>query len=605
MIRLLTATTLALGLLALPARGEVLTAWAIAEFGEPVHQESMQHLPYVNPDAPRGGKVVLGAFGTFDSLNPYLLKGNYVSGIGLTMDSLMTGSGDDLLSVYGQIARHVEYPPDIAWAIFELRPEARWDDGQPITAADFEFSFQTIRDHGRPFLRAFYKDVKGVEVLAPNRFKVEFNTRGRIKPLINIAGLSPLPVHHWKTRDISKTTLEPWPSSGAYRVKELDAGRFVTYQRVDNYWGDDLPINRGQNNFDELRYDYYRDLGVMFEAFKSGEIDFRAESSSKRWATEYEFPAIKAGQVKRDTPADNSPQGIQGLLFNTRRAQFSDVRVREAIGQLFDFEWMKKALLYNQYERTTSYFPNSDYGSSGAPGADELALLEPYRDELPAWVFERAFEPSKTDGSGRVRSQLRTALRLLKSAGWKLNQGKLVDERGEQMSIEILLVQPDFERLIAPFVRNLEQAGIKATMRIVDSSQYEKRLETFDFDMTSVRFNFFPPPGTELRSFYASSEAKTEGSGNIAGIQSKAVDDLVERIIVAEDLPSLKLLTRALDRALLSGHYLIPQWYNDVYRIAYWDRFGRPDTTPRYGLGFPSTWWLDAQRDAAIPALKR
>lgn len=579
---------------------DITRSWALTEFGEPVHAETMTHWPYVNPDAPRGGQVVLGAFGTFDNLNPYLLQGSVASSIGLTMDTLMMESGDDLLSVYGLIASHVEYPQDLSWAVFHLRPEARYDDGTAITAADFELTFRTIREHGRPFLRAFYREVEDVEVLDAQRIRFSFSTRGKMKPLINVAGLAPMPRHHWAGRDIASTTLEPWPSSGAYRVSNVDAGRAISYTRVEDYWGEDLPVNRGTSNFDQIRYDYYRDLGVMFEAFKAGRIDFRVENSSKRWATEYDFPAATSGAVQRATPADNSPQGIQGLLMNTRRARFADVRVREALGLLFDFEWTRQALLYDQYTRTSSYFPNSDYGASGPPGPAELALLEPFRSELPAAVFERAFEPPVSDGSGRIRQQIREALGLLRAAGWRLDAGKLVNEAGERMHIELLLVQPDFERLMAPYVANLQRVGIDASIRIVDSSQYENRTNAFDFDMLNVRFNFFPPPGPELRSFYASVEADVPGSGNLAGIRSAAVDALIEGAIAAQDLETLKVHTRALDRVLLWGHYLIPEWHNDVFRIAYWDRFGQPERLPHYGIGFPGTWWLDAQRDAAV-----
>jgi microcin C transport system substrate-binding protein len=588
-----------------PAQADVQRAWSFSEFGEPVHDASMAHWPYVNPDAPRGGSIVLGAFGTFDSLNPYLLKGQYASSIGMTMDSLMVSSGDDLLSVYGQIAKSVEYPEDISWAIFELRKEAHFDDGNPITAADFVFTFETIRDHGRPFLRAFYRDVEGVEVLGDHRLKFSFKTRGNRKVLANIAGLSPLPSHYWKDHDITKTTLKPWPSSGAYRIKSLDAGRHIVYERVNNYWGDDLPVNRGMNNIAEIRYDYYRDFGVMFEAFKSGDIDFRRESQSKRWATEYNFPAIKANQVVRATPADNSPQGIQGLLMNTRRPQFTDVRVREALSKLFDFEWTRKALLYNQYTRTASYFPNSDYGASGPPPADEITILEPFRDKLPPEVFTSAFTPSKTDGSGRVRTQKRAALKLLRAAGWTLSEGKLVSAEGKQMKLELLLVQPDFERLVSPFVDNLQSIGIDATMRIVDTSQYQNRTDDFDFDMISIRFNFFPPPGSELSSFYGSGAVDTAGSANMAGIRSTAVDALITKIIESKKLATLKQHTRALDRVLLSGHYMIPQWYSAEFRLAYWDRFGQPSRAPKYGIGFPSTWWVDPARNAKLPQLQR
>jgi microcin C transport system substrate-binding protein len=573
---------------------------AIAEFGEPLFGETLTHWPYVNPKAPRGGSIVVAAFGTFDNLNQYILKGNVARSIGVTNDSLMTGSGDDLLGMYALIAKNVSYPDDISEATFELHQEAHYDDGTAITADDFKLAFDTIRTHGRPFLRSFYREVDSVAVIDAHHVKFTFKTRNNMKPLMAVAGLSPLPSHYWKSRDITATTLKPQPSSGAYKVAAVDPGRSITYERVSDYWGEGLPVNVGQNNIQTIRYDYYRDFGVMFEAFKAGDLDFRSESSSKRWATEYDFPAIKDGRVLRAEPRSERPEGMQGLVLNTRRAKFSDSRVREALAMLFDFEWTQKALLYGQYTRTESYFPNSDYGSSGPLAEDEKAILEPYRSQLPETVFENGFKVSRTDGSGRIRRELRRALKLLKVAGWSLKEGKLRDSKGQQMTVEILLVQPDFERLLSPYIDNLKRAGIAASMRIVDTSQYENRTNDFDFDMVNVKFNFFPPPGPELRSYYGSKASTKIGSANWPGIRSPVVDELVEKIISAEDLETLKRHTRALDRVLLSGHYMIPQWYNAVYRIAYWDRFGRPERAPRFDLGFPGTWWIDAKRDAAL-----
>ena len=596
-------TSLATALLALAintSASELEGGFAFSEFGSPKYGPDMQHWPYANPDAPKGGDIVLGAFGTFDSLNLYLLKGNWAGSIGLTLDSLMVGSGDELLSLYGQIAEKAEYPEDKSWIVFTIREEARYDDGVPIRAADFKLAFDTIMNHGRPFFRSFYREVEGVEVLSPLKLKFTFKTRNNMKPLMNVAELSPAPSHHWKTRDITKTTLEPWPSSGAYRIKSLEPGRSITYERVKDYWGADLPVNRGLNNFDVIRYDYYRDLNVMFEAFKAGDIDFRAENSSKRWATGYKLKSVDSGDMQIETLPDRSPSGIQGLVINTRKSKFADVRVREALATLFDFEWMRKKLLYDQYTRTASFFPNSDYGSSDAPTEAERAVLSPYAEQLPEAVLKQAFKPSKTDGSGRNRKQIRAALGLFKAAGLNVVDGKLMLPSGEQMQIEILLVQPDFERLMAPYVQTLKRVGIDASIRIVDSSQYEKRTEEFDFDMTNVRFNFFPPPGPELRSFYGSAAADQKGSGNFSGIKDPVVDALIEKIISAKDLETLKVHTRALDRVLLWQHYIIPEWHNDVYRLAYWNRFSRPATSPYYGTGFPSTWWLDDSKAAKL-----
>jgi microcin C transport system substrate-binding protein len=599
--RVLTAAGAALLLTAAGAYAQDITrARAIAEFGEPLYQDGVEHWPYANPDAPKGGHIVLGAFGSFDSLNTYILRGNWPSGIGLVYDSLMTGSGDELASMYGLIAESVEYPEDKSWIVFNLRPEARYHDGTPIVAADFEFAFNVIREHGRPFLQSFYAEVESLEVLDDHRLRFDFTTRDNMKPLIQVAGLRPEPRHYWEDHDITRTYLEPPLTSGPYRIATLDAGRSITYERVDDYWAADLPVNRGLNNFDRIRYDYYRDMEVTFEAFKAGEIDFRAENSARRWSTGYDIAQVRDGRIVVETLPDETPQGIQAFFFNLRRARFEDIRVREALGLLFDFEAIRRTVLYDQYARVDSYFPNSDFGVDGSPPSEEeIAVLEPYRDRLPAETFERAFEPPRSDGSGRIREQMREALELLNDAGWALRDGRLVRD-GRQMEIEFLTVSADSERVIAPFIQNLRRIGVNGSIRQVDSAQYERRIDERDFDIITVKLNFFPPPGPELRSYYGSGAADIEGSANMAGIKHPVVDELIERIVGAEDLDTLKAATRALDRVLLWQHYVIPQFYNDVFRIAYWNRFDRPGTQPRYGTGFPTTWWIDPEKDGRL-----
>jgi len=582
---------------------DVTKSWSMAEFGEPLYDESMPHWPYVNPDAPTGGNVVLGAFGTFDSLNSYILKGTSPRMLGLASDSLMVGSADELTAAYGLIAKDVEFPADRSWIIFNLRPEARFNNGTPITAADIEFSFNTIREHGRPFLKSFYSEVESVEVTDTHQIKFNFNTRDNMKPLMKVAGLSPLSVEYWKDKDISKTFLTPQPSSGAYYISDVDAGRSLTFKRVEDYWGKDLAINKGLNNIDSFRYDYYRDIEVMLEAFKAGDIDFRAENSSKRWATGYEVDEVSNGDIILDTPPDNAPSAIQAYFFNQRRAPFDDIRVREAINLLYDFETIKRTILYNQYERINSYFPNSEYGVSGEPTAEEIAILEPFREQLDEKVFTTAFKAHVSDGSGRNRQQLRQALALFNEAGWELSEGKLM-KGGQQMSLELLLVQPDGQRVAAPFLQNLERAGIATSVRIVDSAQYQVRTDDFDFDLISARLSFFPPPGPELRSYYGSAAADERGSANYTGIKNPVVDELIEKVISASSLEELQITTRALDRVLLWNYYVIPQFYVDKHRIAYWNRFGQPDTLPKYigygGSGFPTGWWLDESLDEKL-----
>lgn len=579
---------------------KIIKATSMAEFGTPLYTDDIKHFPYVDPNAPKGGKIVLGGFGKFDNLNPYILKGITPSGLGLTSDSLMTGSGDELLAVYGSIAESVEYPEDKSWIIFTIRPEAKYHDGAPITAGDFVFALEVIKKHARPFLRSFYKEIEKAEAISDSRVKFTITTRNRMKPLMNVANLSPLPRHYWKDKDITKTTLEPPLASGPYRIKTLDPGRSITYERVKDYWGKNLPINVGTNNFDIIHFDYYRDFDIMFVAFKAGKIDFWSELQSKRWATGYDIPQIKDGQIIKEAVPDATPEGIQGYFFNLRREKFSDTRVREAIGLLFDFETIRRTVLFDQYSRTKTFFPNSDYGASGPPTQDEIELLKPFADQLKPEILSKQFEPSKTDGSGRIRKQLRQALRLFKSAGWDLKGGKLVNEKGKQMAIEFLIVQPESERVIAPFVQNLQKTGINASIRLVDVSQYQNRTDEFDFDIVTAKLNFFPPPGPELRSYYGSKEADVKGSANMTGIKNPVADTLIEKIIAANDLKTLKTATRALDRVLLWNHYVIPQFHIDVARIAYWDKFARPKQKPKYGVGFPTTWWMDDEKAAQL-----
>ncbi len=578
----------------------ITKTWSMAEFGEPLYDESMTHWPYVNPDAPKGGSIVLGAFGSYDSLNTYILKGEIPRSIGLTGDSLMIGSADELSSAYGLLAESVEYPSDKSWIIFNMRPEARFDNGTPITAADIAFSFQTIREHGKPFLKSFYEEVDGVEVIDTHQVKFTFTTSNTMKPLMKVAGLSPLSVDYWKDKDITKTYLTPQPASSAYAISNIDAGRSITYKRVDDYWGDDLVANKGLNTFETIRYDYYRDLEVMLEAFKAGDIDFRAENSSKRWATGYTIDEVDNGDIILDTPPDNSPQAIQGYFLNLRRAPFDDYNVRKAINLLYDFETIKRTILYNQYDRINSYFPNSEYGASGKPSAAEIAVLEPYRDQLPAEIFTEAFQLPVSDGSGRNRKQLREALSLFNASGWELDGGKLT-KNGQQLSIELLIVQPGNQRVAAPFLQNLKKAGINTAVRLVDSAQYQVRVDDSDFDMISARLNFFPPPGPELRSYYGSAAADERGSGNMAGIKNTVADELIEQIVAAESLEQLQVINRALDRVLLWNYYVVPQFYNGNHRFAHWNRFGKPDVQPKYiGSGFPTGWWLDAELDSQL-----
>jgi len=574
--------------------GGITKAWAMTEFGTPLYDSDMAHWPYVDPTAPKGGEVTLGAFGSFDSLNPYILKGDWPQSIGLIADNLMVGSGDELSSAYGLIAESVEYPADKSWIVFNLRPEARFHDGHPITADDFAFTMETIRAHGRPFLKSFYDEVAGWEALDDHRLKFTFTTRENMKPLMNVAGLAPLPRHWWASRDISKTTLEPPLGSGPYRMTEVDAGRSLVYERVPDYWAAELPVNVGQNNLDRIRYDYYVDDAVMFEAFKAGKIDFRAENRSQRWATGYDIDPVKDGRIVKRAEPDNNPRGIQAYFFNLRREKFQDPRVRQAIGLLYDFEAIQRTLLYGSYSRIQSYFPNSDFGSSGPPTPEEVAILTPFKDQIPPETLTEAWKAPTTDGSGFSRRNQRQALKLLMEAGWELKDGKLIKtDTGEPFVLELLLAAQGMERITAPFVQNLNQVGIEANMRLVDTSQYQVRLDDFDFDMVSVSLNFFPPPGAEQRSYWGSAAATVRGSANIAGIQNPVIDALIEKVISAEDLETLKATNRAMDRVLLWNFYSVPMFFNDEDWLAYWNKFGFPAVRAKYSTGFPTTWWVD------------
>ncbi|HYE01222.1 MAG TPA: extracellular solute-binding protein [Alphaproteobacteria bacterium] len=579
---------------------KVTRSHALAEFGTPLYGPDTPHWPYANPNAPKGGTVKLGDIGTYDSLNTIITKGIWPRSLGIVDDSLMTGSGDEIGVVYGLIAEWAEYPEDKSWVRFKLRPEAKFQDGHPIRAVDFEYAWQTIRDHGRPFLKSFYESVQDCKAEDELTFRCDFTTRGLMKPLVTVAGFSPLPKHWWTSngRDITKTTTEPPLGSSSYKVAAVDTGRSITYERVKDYWGENLWLNKGTGNFDRIVYEYYRDPDVMLQAFKGGQLDFRQENSARNWATQYDFDALKAGRAVKEALPDQSPKGAQGFFLNTRREVFKDPKVREALAYLFDFEWLRKNIMYNSYTRTRCWFPNSEYCASGLPQGRELEILEAYRGRVPERVFTTEYVPPKTDGSGNIRDNLRIALRLLKEAGWENKGGKLVNAKGEVFAFEILGDDPTDERVANPWIKTLSQAGIQAKLRIVDAAQYEERTKRFDFDVIQVLFTFFPPPGPELVSRFGSAAADIEDSANYFGMKDPVVDELLARIVKETDYDTLVATTRALDRVLQWGHYMVPQWYNEEARVAYWNRFSRPETLPKYGIGFPGTWWIDAEKDA-------
>ena len=605
-LRAVAALLLAALVAAWPGRAqEAVPRHAIAMHGEPKYGPGFAHFDYANPDAPKGGEVRLNAIGTFDGFNPYILKGTPAAGLGGVFETLLTGSLDEAFTEYGLLAESIEMPEDRSWVAFTLRREARWHDGRPVTPEDVIFSLEILKTKGQPFFRYYYANVAKAEKTGPRTVRFTFSGgANRELPLI-VGQLPVLPRHYWKDRDFGKTTLEPPLGSGPYRIGSFEPGRSVTYERLEDYWGARLPVNTGRHNFDRLRYDYYRDTTVALEAFKAGEYDFRVENVSKDWATAYDAPPVRDGLIKKEEIRHQRPTGMQAFVFNTRRAIFKDRRVRQALAYAFDFEWTNKTLFYGQYTRTRSYFSNSELASSSLPGPGELKILERFRGRIPDQVFTKEYRPPLSDGSGNIRRNLRQAIGLLKQSGWAFHQGRLVDgDSGKPFSFEILLSQPTWERIALPFVRNLKRLGIEARVRTVDSAQYEKRTEEFDFDMIVDVFGQSLSPGNEQRDYWGSGSADREGGRNTIGIKDPVIDALAELVIAAPDRDSLVQRTRALDRVLLWGHYVIPHWHIRAFRVAYWDKFGRPRVVPKYGLGFDA-WWIDPATEAALAARRK
>jgi microcin C transport system substrate-binding protein len=566
-----------------------------AMHGQAKYAAGFKHFDYVNPDAPKGGDVKLSTTGSFDNFNNFIIKGEAAAGLGNLYDTLLAPSADEAFSAYGLLAESVETPEDRSWVQFVLRKEARWHDGKPVTADDLIWSFNTLIKKGQPFYRYYYSSVAKVEKI--NALTVRFSFKpGENRELPLIMGQIPvLPKHYWQGKDFSKTTLDKPLGSGPYKIEKFEAGRFIKYKRVVNYWGRDLPVKKGMNNFDTIRYDYYRDATVQVEAFKAGEFDFRAENSSKIWATAYDFPALEKGLVEKEEIKHNRIAGMQGFAYNTRRAIFSDARVRQALASAFDFEWSNRNLFYGQYIRSRSYFGNSELAATGLASKDELAILEAYRGRVPDAVFTAEYQPPKTKGDGRIRANLKIGDALLKEAGWIIKDKKRVNvETGAIMEFEILLVSPMFERIALPFTKNLERLGIKARVRTVDSSQYQRRLETFDFDMIVSAWGASLSPGNEQRDFWSAAAANQNGSRNVIGISDPVIDELIETLIAAPDRESLINRTKALDRVMQWGHYVIPHWHLDYDRLIFWRKLQRPEVTPLKGSQF-DTWWVNPE----------
>ncbi len=574
---------------------------AIALHGTPKYGPNFVHLDYVNPNAPKGGTLKSEVIGSFDSLNPFIIKGSTAAGLnyirsGLLYESLMQNSADEPFSLYGIIAESIEIADDRSWVAFNLRPEARWHDGKPITADDVVWTFNTLIEHGAPFFKAYWHDVTNVKAESHSRVKFTFGVAGNAELPLIVAEMIVLPKHYWADKNFNETSLEPPLGSGPYKIGKIDAGRSIEYVRDPNWWGKDLPFFKGFNNFDRIQYDYYRDANVALEAFFAGEYDVKIENTAKLWETAYDAAPVKDGRIIKETISNTRPAGMQAFVMNTRRAIFKDKTVREALAYAFDFEWSNKQFAYGAYSRTNSYFENSELAShespDGLPSAAELEILAPYKDKISSEVFTKIYKAPLTDGSGNARKNLRSAMTMLDAAGYALGDDGIRTKNGVRLEFEILDSNPQFERWTLPFIQNLKRIGVKANFRVVDSAQYQNRMNDFDFDMTITSFGQSSSPGNEQRDFWGSDKADISGSRNMIGIKDPVIDALIGQIITARSREDLVTKTRAMDRILLWNHYVIPMWHYPKWRIAYWNNLKRPENLSGISPMINQTWWV-------------
>ncbi|WP_137817118.1 extracellular solute-binding protein [Pseudomonas sp. 2FG] len=593
-----------------PAFATLSESHGYAQFGALKYPASFTHFDWVNPDAPKAGTIRVMAFGTFDTLNSYTFKGSSPSstpnfqqyGVTELNEPLMAGtgqydpSGDEPASSYGLIAQSVEYSEDRSWVVFNLRPEARFHDGKQITAYDVAFSYRRLLKEGHPQYRTKLQEVQRVDILGRQRIRFVFKRAGNPLLILRLGELPVLPQHYWKDRDFKATTFEPPLGSGPYKITKVLPGRQLLFERVKDWWGEKLPANRGKYNFDRVEVEFYRDSDVAFEAFKAGEFDFYIEHQAKNWANGYRFPAVMRGEVIRAEIPHQIPTQTQGLFMNSRRATFAEGKVREAMGLMFDFEWTNRTLFNDAYTRAKSYYPNSEFAAVGKPEGREWLLLSPYRKQLPASLFTEPFSVPQTDGRGIPRETLRRALGLLAEAGWKPSGQRLLNSRGEPLRFEILLVNPNLERILQPYTENLASIGIQANLRTVDRAQYKQRLDQFDFDMILMTLAQTLSPGLEQWQYFHSSQVGVKGSKNYAGVAHPVIDSMLEQLLAAQSRDEQVAAARALDRVLLSQHYSIPNWYLNYHRLAYRNRFAFV-TTPPYTLGLRA-WWLKPTENA-------
>jgi len=601
------APTFRLPLAAAATGGETETH-GLSIFGDLALPPDFSHFAYVNPAAPKGGEIALQVsatsgnqnFTTFNTLNAYILKGDGAAGMGLTFDSLMTGHGDEPDSLYGLVARAVRISPDKTTYRFLLRKEARFHDGSPLRARDVAYSINTLKTKGHPSIRQSLRDVESAEAEADDVFLLRLHPRHSREAALIVAGQPIFSAAYYSTHAFDETTLEAPLGSGAYKVGPFEQGRTISFDRIADYWGQDLPVNRGQANFDRIRFEYFADRKVAFEAFKAGVFTFREEFTSLVWATGYDFAAVKDGRVKRATLPDESPMGTQGWFLNLRRDKFKNVKIREAIGLAFDFEWTNANIMYGVYSRTWSFFQNSPMAAQGKPSPEELALLDPYREKLAPAVFEEVYVPPKSDGSGQDRTLLRRAADLLTEAGCKRNGTSLTVPDGKPFEIEFLDFEGSLQPHTAPFIKNLKLLGIEARYRIVDAAQYKRRTDEFDYDIVTSRFGLGLAPGEGMRATFGSEAADLPGSRNVSGIADKVVDALIEKALVVETREELTFICRAIDRILRAAHPWVPMWNKPNHLVAYWDIFGRPERNARYDIGVVSSWWYDPEKAKEI-----
>ncbi|HJU15949.1 MAG TPA: extracellular solute-binding protein [Stellaceae bacterium] len=587
------------------AAAEAAATYGMSLFGELKYGPHFTHFDYVNPNAPKGGTMRFSAIGTFDTLNPFVIRGVAAAGINMIFDTLAVASEDEPASEYGLVAQSMDLAPDRLSVLYTLRPGARFHDGSPMTPDDVIWTFNTLRQKGLPLYRTYYADVTRVAKEGERGVRFYFKSANN-RELPQIIGEMPvLSKAYWSGRDFDKTTLQPPLGSGPYTIAAVSPGQSITYRRVKDYWAADLPVNKGRYNVDTIRYDYYRDATVALEAFKAGEYDVRLENAAKDWATGYASPALSKGLIKKEEIPNRLPSGMQGFGYNLRRPIFQDPRVRDALAYAFDFEWENKNLFYGQYTRTRSYFDNSELAATGVPQGEELKILEKFRGQIPDPVFTKEYDPPEYKNPQQLRAGLEKALALLQQAGWHFKGEQLVnDKTGQPLSFEILLDNPQMERVTLPFVQNLRRLGINARVRTVDTAQYQQRMNNYDYDMAVVVFPESLSPGNEQREYWGSAAADQPGGNNLLGVKSKVIDELIAELVQAKTRADLVAHVRALDRVLQYGYYVVPHFHTGVFRVAYWNKFLRPKISPKYGVGF-NTWWVDTAAEKTVEAEKK